>query len=265
MAALPWWQRRELVILATASLLVLGGLYIWPDRAAALDELLHPLAAAFSRARFAAESVVRDVTDWRAVQRENRELRARAAALQAERTQQLELLAENRRLQRLVGMKPPPGYTSLTARVIGHNPDNWRRALLVDQGTSSGVKKNAVALSADGLVGRVIKTTRWTSQVLLVADATSHISCLNARTRARGVVQGQNHQPAILTFPSARGEFEEGDLLVTSGLGGVFPKGIPIGAVSRLLKDTRDPSKAIEVAFLPDLDHLEEVVLLLRP
>ena len=242
MAALHWWQRRELLILGSALLLVVTGLYAWPERAAAVDELLYPLVSTLSTARAWVTSNVHDLVHWRDLQRENQELRERIRLLEVERLGRLELMAENRRLQQLTGMNPPPGYTPLAARVIGHSADNWRRYVLVDQGDTAGVKKNTVAVNAEGLLGRVVKVTRWSSQVLLIADSNSAVSCINERTRARGIVQGQNFQPAILSYPSSRAEFEAGDSLVTSGLGGLFPKGLAIGTVGRVRRQNEGNS-----------------------
>src|SRR6185295_16013705 len=91
-----------------------------------------------------------DLAHWRDIERENHELRVRIRLLEVERLGRLELMAENRRLQLLAGIKPPPGYTPLAGRVIGHSVDNWRRFILVDQGDTAGVKKNAVAVNAAG-------------------------------------------------------------------------------------------------------------------
>jgi rod shape-determining protein MreC len=116
---------------------------------------------------------------------------------------------------------------------------------------------------AEGVVGRVIKSASHESKVLLATDGSSAIAGLVQRTRARGICRGQGNQLSF-DFAMHWEEIEEGDLIVTSGTGGVFPKGLTVGTVSRVSAGGFGLFKSVEVTPAVDFYRLEEVLVLLK-
>jgi rod shape-determining protein MreC len=134
---------------------------------------------------------------------------------------------------------------------------------LIDRGSQDGVSEGMPVVVAEGVVGRVIKTARRESRVLLITDASSAVAGLVQRTRARGVCRGQGD---LLAFDFAMHweEIEEGDLIVTSGMGGVFPKGLSVGTVKRVKLSEFGLFQSVEIAPAVDFYRLEEVLVLFK-
>lgn len=186
---------------------------------------------------------------------ENRKLRAEVAHLN-------EVRLENERLSRLLSFREETGIQALPARVIAEDASSWFRTVLIDRGSQDGVREGMPVVVAEGVVGRVIKSALRESRVLLITDASSALAALVQRTRARGVCRGQGES---LTFDFAMHweEIEAGDLIVTSGTGGVFPKGLAVGTVSRVERGGFGLFQGVEVTPAVDFFRLEEVLVLL--
>jgi rod shape-determining protein MreC len=172
------------------------------------------------------------------------------------------VIAENNRLKKLVNAKLPPAHGRLTAVVIGRSPDTWHAQVMISAGRAEGVRPDVAALSAEGIVGRVIQVGEHTAIVQLVTDPQCAISCLDMRSGAFGVVAGQYGGEAQFTFMKQNADIKKGDLLSTSGFG-VFPKGIPVGLVRRVKRVVSRINPEIEVDLMGDVDNLQEVVLAL--
>ncbi|MBA7626425.1 hypothetical protein ES703_33874 [subsurface metagenome] len=175
----------------------------------------------------------------------------------------LEIEEENKRLRRLLNLKEHSIYEGLVSSVIAREPSNWFHALLLDRGEGWGVKKNSVVITPEGLVGRVIKANKNSSQVLLITDPGSEIGVLVQRSRIQGVIQGKEKY-LILKYLPLGADVREGDLILTSGLeGGLFPKGLAIGRVKKIeLPHPQDLFLKIVVIPEVNLSSLEEVLVL---
>ncbi|MBC7545471.1 MAG: rod shape-determining protein MreC [Candidatus Sericytochromatia bacterium] len=172
------------------------------------------------------------------------------------------VIAENQRLRKLVNAKLPPAHRHLTAVVIGRSPDTWHAQVLVNAGKADGVMLDVAALSAEGLVGRVIQVADHASTVQLITDPQCAISCLDVRSGAFGVIAGRYNGEAEFTYLKQNADVKKGDLLSTSGYG-VFPKGIPVGLVRRVKRVASRINPEIEVDLMGDVDNLQELVLAL--
>ena len=158
----------------------------------------------------------------------------------------------------------------LPARVIGYDPIPAFRSLTIDQGSQHGLKPDQVVVSSGGVVGRVMRTGELSSQVLLVTDLNSSVDVVDARTRARGVLVGKKRDMGLkrerwmteAEYVSASEEIVAGDLLLTSGLDGVFPKGLPVGIVASVKKDASGLFWQAEVQPYVELNKLEDVLVL---
>jgi rod shape-determining protein MreC len=175
----------------------------------------------------------------------------------------LEIEEENKRLRRLLDLKEHSLYEGLTSFVIAREPTNWFNTILLDRGEKSGVKENSVVITPEGLVGRVIKVNKNSSQVLLITDPGSEIGALIQRTRIQGVIQGRKRD-LILKYLPLEADVREGDLVLTSGLeGGLFPKGLVIGRV-RKIESPHPQDLFLNIIVIPavNLNSLEETLIL---
>lgn len=186
---------------------------------------------------------------------ENRNLQGELAALS-------EIRLENDRLRRLLDFVNEIEHPELPARVIAEDASRWARTVVIDKGTDMGVHEGLPVVVAEGVVGRVIKAAPNSARVLLITDASSAVASLVQRTRTRGVARGAGDL-MTLDYASREDNLEEGDLLVTSGMGGVFPKGLVVGRVVAAEQGKFGLFQDVEVAPSADFSRLEEVLVLL--
>lgn len=197
------------------------------------------------------------------LERENGELKARITELEGQLLSRAEQAAENDRLHDLLKLAVPEEAKPITvSRVIGRNPDNWHQRLVLDKGTTSGVVADAVVADRKGLIGKVTATGPNVALVALLTDPVTAVGVLNTRTRSSGVVQGQGDRWPLLRYMEQPEKWRVGDHLVTSGLGGVYPKGLPVGRIVKLKSDQETYFPELRVETTVGLDRLEEVLLL---
>ncbi len=189
-----------------------------------------------------------------ALDRENRELRSQLQQVQ-------EISLQNDRLRKLLAFVDDLDLPALPAQVIGEDASNWARTVVIDKGTRAGLRNGLPVVAAEGVVGRIIKTSPGSSRVLLITDASSAIAALVQRTRTRGVARGRGDNLSV-EYALRDADIQVGDLLVTSGMGGVFPKGLPLGLVESVEKDQFDLFQRVQVTTTADFSHLEEVLVI---
>jgi len=171
---------------------------------------------------------------------------------------------ENIRLKRLLDFRETHKLDSLVARVIGRDVSTEYRAIRINRGESSGIRPNMAVLTNEGIVGRVLRTTDTTADVVTILDLLSAVDTIVERSRARGVVEGLTDDVCQLKYALRTDDITPGDVLVSSGLGGIFPKGIPVGTVSKVNRKTYGISQEVEVRPSVDFTKLEEVLVALR-
>jgi len=190
--------------------------------------------------------------------RENEALRRENEALRREVQESRERVAAAARLERLLDYRAGTGYKMIAAGVIGHDASGLYRTVLIDRGAAAGVQPQQAVLAPDGVVGRVVKVFPLSALVLLVTDRSSGIDAIVQRTRDQGVVQGRGGAGCELKYLDRSAEVEAGDYVVTSGMGGRFPKGVWIGQVSGINRGG-DLFQSVDVRPSADLARLEEV------
>ena len=193
-----------------------------------------------------------------ALRRENAELREEVARLRREVQESREGVAAAARLERLLEYRERSGFAMTAAGVIGRDASGLYRTVLVDRGSTDGIGNGQAVLAPDGVVGRVIKTFPRSALVLLVTDRSSGLDALVQRTRDRGVIHGRGGFDCELRYLDRSAEVEVGDYVVTSGMGGKFPKGIWIGQVSGVNRGG-DLFQSVDVRPSAVLERLEEV------
>ena len=192
---------------------------------------------------------------------ENTKLKARIQELEAERSRHLEDESTNRRLRELMEFRLYLPSGAVTASVISNSASTWFNSLILDKGKKDGVEKGMGAVSPLGVVGQVVSVTSRSAKVLLITDSHSGVDAVVQRSRARGIVAGSLESGPIMKYVKRSDDLKEGDRLVTSGLDGVFPKGLLIGAVSKVNKKSFGLFQYVEVTLAVDPARIEEVLV----
>ncbi|HEY5517443.1 MAG TPA: rod shape-determining protein MreC [Coriobacteriia bacterium] len=194
--------------------------------------------------------------DYEALKVQNLELKQRLASLE-------EAKLENERIRALVDFAKAQDLKTIGAGVIGRPTDSRQRSILIDRGAGSGVKVGDAVIAAGGLVGQVVEVSPWGARVRLITDSDSGVSVLVQRTRANGIVRGSIQGPLQLEFVDKNLAPVRGDVLLTSGLGGVYPKDIVVGEVTDVSSQQVDLFPTITVASRVDIDRIEEVLVIM--
>jgi len=170
--------------------------------------------------------------DWKNVRAENRRLRDENQRLRVDALAVSETAEENQRLRRLLDLKARLPLNTLTGEIIAREWGGWVRSLTVNRGRADDVRRLTAVISPDGLVGRVVDVRPGAAVVQVLTDPTSTVGAHAVRTRTPGVVEGEPRGTIRFKYMARDGSaLQAGDLVVTSGLGGLFPRGIPVGRV----------------------------------
>lgn len=178
-----------------------------------------------------------------------------------------EIRRENQRLKEQLSFSETLKYKNFPARVIGRDPDNLFSAFIIDKGSKQGIKKNQAVIAyqdgVQGLVGKVVQVGRSESLVMPIYDGGAFLSARFAESRYEGIVSGQGNadHPLLMKYikKRAKDEIRFGDVVVTSGLGGVYPKDIVIGRVSQVIFLDYETSLSVEIEPAIDFSRLEYV------
>jgi rod shape-determining protein MreC len=170
-----------------------------------------------------------------------------------------EVELENARLRRLLAFRPEVPEDVVTGRVIGADALGLSRSLAINRGTADGIRRGAAVLAPEGIVGQVLLAGRHASRVLLVTDHNSGVDGIVQRTRARGIVEGAVGGGCGLKFVKRTERLQVGDLVISSGMDGIFPKGLPIGHIVTIDKRGQGLFQYATVEPAVDFARLEEV------
>lgn len=193
---------------------------------------------------------------------ENARLKEQSDKLSFENTRLRDSLASAERIKDLGSLREELGLQAATAKVVGRDATSWFKSAWVDEGESAGVRKNMPAAVYTGVVGRVIKTLGGTSRILLITDPSSAVSCVTERTREPGILVGEGSELCRFQYVGKHADVAVGDLVVTSGLDGVFPKGMPVGCVVKTSKAAQGYFQDIEVMPTADIARVEELLII---
>lgn len=225
-----------------------------------LNKITNSVSQAFSPViqvmQFPAEVVyavydkVRDIT---LVYSENKRLKDENLDLLMLKNQVRTLKAENKLLGQMLNYTPPPEASFVTAKIVAEEGDGFSHSLIAYTDNAEQVRKGQVVLGAESVVGRVESVSGSYVRVLLFTDINSKVPVILERNRIRGILSGDNTTVPKLMFTAAGADIKEGDMVVTSGVAGVFPTGLPIGVVSKITKG------AIAVETISDIERLEYI------
>ncbi|MEE9910787.1 MAG: rod shape-determining protein MreC [Deltaproteobacteria bacterium] len=196
------------------------------------------------------------------LEEDNRNLKNRIAGLQAELILYKEGYLEAQRLKQLLSLKDDHQHNYLAARVIGKEQAALSKTLWIDKGSTQGLAAGMPVLVPPGLIGRLTDVSWRSSKVLLLIDENSNVDVLIQRTRVQGIVRGAGARGCIIRYISKIQDVKEGDLVVTSGMSNIFPKGLLVGKVSHV--DRMDVGLFLQIRVAPfaDFATLEEVLVL---
>jgi rod shape-determining protein MreC len=196
---------------------------------------------------------------------ENEKLRTQVGVLTEEIVRLQESARENQYLKEQLWLQQQdPAYQRTQARVVGKDPNPLVKAIIVVPLGSEPLLDGMTAVTASGLIGRIIRTNPRSSTILLITDSSSAVTAITQKTRARGVLvgQSQNNGPLLFRNVSQGDQIEKGDLVLTAGVGGIFPEGIVIGRIRDVIKRDVDATQQAIVESPVDFDTLERVLLI---
>lgn len=171
---------------------------------------------------------------------------------------------ENIRLRKLLQFQEQFEFQSIVARVIAKDVSTEFRAIRINRGENAGIRPNMPVVNSEGLVGRVLRTTPTTADVVTILDLLSAVDAIDKRSRARGIVEGMTDEVCQLKFALRTDDIQPGDLLISSGLGGIFPKGVPVGSVAKVDRQPYGITQTVEVRPSVDFSKLEEVLIITK-
>ncbi|MBF0179376.1 MAG: rod shape-determining protein MreC [Magnetococcales bacterium] len=255
-----------LTLMAALFLLVTAGGHFNQDRNLVQEGLLQVTAEAQSlilRPVAVVDRLQLRFQELMRLDRENRMYKAELDQLRPLGTRMEELDRENQRLKSLLKMQPEPGYRALAVRVVGDSSSAFARSFIVNAGRQDGVIVNAPVTVPSGLVGRVVRASGSAALVLSMLDLNSRIPVLVQRSRVRAISAGQNSPLLNLEYLPKDADIELGDAVITSGTGGIFPKGLLVGRVVSLEAGEDGLFKRAVAQPMVDFDRIEEAHLLL--
>ena len=221
-----------------------------------------PIQTGLAKASRATFGLWTTYLDWKNVRAENRRLREEVQELRVQGLRVVETDDENRRLRRLLALQEHLPLTTLSGEIIAREWGGWIRSLTVNRGRGDNVPRLTAVISPNGLVGRVVDVRPGVSIVQVLTDPTSTVGAHVLRTRTPGIVEGDPRGTLRFKFMSRDGaSIQSGDVLVTAGQGGLFPRGIPIGTVRSI--DNRGGALFHYAELTPAVDfaRVDEVLL----
>ena len=190
------------------------------------------------------------------------ELREQNAELTAQVAELSESKKTSERLESLLNLQSTYSLTSTAARIIGNSSDAWSRAVTIDKGPAAGFSCGMAVCNSGGVIGQIVEVSATTSTVQLITDEGSGVSAMIQSTRAQGMLQGQPDGSLRLSYVSTESDVKVGDIVITSGIGGVYPKGLPLGTVSSVEKSDNDVYYTIVVRAQSTAENNEEVLVI---
>lgn len=195
----------------------------------------------------------------------NAELTAKVADLENKLFQLQEIEKENSRLKQLLQFGEEIQREKVLAQVISWDSSNEFKVLRINKGTADGIELKSPVITAQGLVGYVYRVTFNYADILTLLDQNNRVDALVTNSRSHGIVEGASQQKCFMKYVARSETVNIGDEVITAGLGNVYPKGIKLGKITKVEKESYGITQYIEVEPSVDFRKLEEVVVLLNP
>jgi rod shape-determining protein MreC len=231
--------------------------------------LASPLQNTSSRVSGATVGFFQQIWNFRGTAAENEQLKERLAKAEAELHTAQQAEAENERLRGLLGLNEKSDVKSVPARVIARDPSIWFNTITINRGSTSGVAVNMPVVTGGGIVGRVITVSPWAAQVMLLTDEKAGAGAVVGQVGQSGALGSVRGRADLgvgvieMRYVSGLEQVEVGDYVMTTGQDGIYPPGLNIGKVVDVKKGTATQAHQILIQPGAQLDHLEEVAVLL--
>jgi len=228
-----------------------------------------PLQSASSKATGATSGFFQQIWNFRSTAKENEQLKERLAQVENELHTARSAATENERLKALLDLRDQSNIKNVPARVIARDPSVWFNTITINRGSSSGVEVNMPVVTAGGIVGRIITAGPWSSQVMLITDEKAGAGAVVGQlgqSGALGSVRGRSDLGVGLIemrYVSGLEKVEVNDYVMTTGQDGIYPPGLNVGRVVEVKNGTATQAHQILIQPGAQLDHLEEVAVLL--
>jgi rod shape-determining protein MreC len=198
------------------------------------------------------------------LQEENTLLKQRIGELQKEIGELREMALAKERIQNLLQFREKISPSIIAAEVIGQDPSSWFKSVTINKGEEDGVRKGMAVISPEGVIGQILKTGPYHSIVLLITDYNSAVDSIVQRTRAKAIVEGKGENRCQLKYLLRAEDVIVGDIVVTAGLSGNFPKGLMVGEIRKVEKAGQGIFQYAELVPSVDLTKLEEVLIIME-
>ena len=195
--------------------------------------------------------------------KENEQLKEALNQSVERHNQYIETELTNERLRSFLEFKKKTTSKVVAAEVVGRDPSPWFKTIIIDKGTTDNVKQGLPVVVANGVAGQIMSVSSGYSKVLLITDRNSAVDALVQRSRARGIIEGFSSDRCFFQYVLRKNDVKVGDTVVTSGLDGVYPKGLRIGRVSGVVRRNSGMFQKVEVTPFVDFEKLEEVMVVL--
>jgi len=202
------------------------------------------------------------VSDIGCLKAENKRLKNEVVELKQEIISMRNMQNENKRLRKLVGFKEKTHYSTSPARIIGRSANNWQSTLIIDKGSDNGINKNMPVMVGEGLVGQVVAVSSRVAQVQLITDQKSGVASQLLISGETGIVEGQVTGELLMNYIDKDIKISKNEPVLTSGLGGVFPKGLFVGTVNKTKETPYDLYKQVWVKSHVNFSNIEEVLII---
>ncbi len=255
------WKARKRLLIALALVLVPLLLLAYQHGRSAPDSR-SVFALPFDALNALLSQTGRSIHEWRTALDENRKLKSDVVRLLIEQQKIQELLNENRRLKEILALKQSTRDHLLFANVVGRTYNRLVTAVVIDKGERNGIKKDMAVVTPRGLVGKVVAVNGTFSEVLLLRDPSFSAAVRLQQSRQEGVVSGAGRRLLTLKYIPPEEPVPVGEVVVTSGLDGIFPEGIPVGTIVSVNREAGGFFQAIDVLPFQDDAKVEEAVLM---
>jgi rod shape-determining protein MreC len=267
-------RRRPLIIIIIAAvLLIILALVTATNKNPSIAEnvvgtIITPIQSVASSVSNAVVSFVRGIFNTTDLDIENEQLKERIAQLEEYETQLTEVQAENERLKNLLDfVESNPEMQTISGRIVGKSPGIWVDVVLVSAGRNAGVEVDMPVISGNNLVGKVVEVGATWCKVKAIIDTDMSVSVIVQRTRDNGILKGAlsttgEDDLCDLYYLPYNTDITPGDLVITSGLGGIYPAGLVVGEISEVSRQQDSQQRSAVVTPEVDFNHLEDVTII---
>jgi rod shape-determining protein MreC len=233
----------------------------YQELTAGLLEVTASLGTGLSSLTQGTINLYKGYVDLRGVRVENLRFREQTALLENKLNRLHEVEVENRRLMELLEFQESLPFVMTPARVVGKDFNSWSRTLIISEGENAGIETGMAVVRPEGVVGRIFSVSPNYALVQLIIDSNSDIPAVFQRTRAQGIVEGKITDQCQVKYLNRLADIQVDDPVISSGLGGAYPKGLLIGTVASIQKKPYGLFQEVTVTPAVDFTRIEEVLV----